>query len=285
MFAASLLHLTVLAALLHLTKGDLWNDVAQMIIRTGAVLHLAFVAEAVFHLLAGNRMRAWHWWSVLLPPLRLGAPDHLDGKFLWLPVWHWQPVDRFLESRLRSFFSLPLMALAVLVLPLVIAELFWMETLLAHPAWLLAVEIMTAVIWMAFVIEFVLQLSTTKRKWGYAIRNWIDVVVILLPLLAFLRGARLARLIRMNQLTRTARVYRVRGLILRAWRALLALELVEKVLWRNKRALIARLEEQLMDRELEVQHLRKRIEHLRTQIHDQQAFSSKPADPAIGTGP
>lgn len=271
MFVAAVLHLTVLAGLLHLTQGDLGSFTAQLLIRTGAVLHLAFVAEAFFHLLAGDRMRAWHWWSVLVPPLRLGARDHLEGRYMWLPGWNWQLVDRKLESRLRAVFSLPLMGMAFLVLPLVVIELFWAEALEAHPAWKLALDITTSVIWMAFVFEFVLQLSATKRKWGYAFRNWIDVIVILLPLLAFLRGARLARLVRLNQLSRTARVYRVRGLVVRAWRALAALELVEKLVWRNKTALIARLEEQVADRELEIHQLRDRIVKLKALVKEQQA--------------
>jgi hypothetical protein len=278
MFVAALLHLTVLAGLLHLTHGELFNPTAQLLIRTGAVLHLAFVVEAIFHLLAGDRMGAWHWWAVLLPPLRLGARDHLEGRFMWLPGWHWQRVDRTLESRLREVFSLPLMGMAFLVLPLVIIELFWSEALEAHPGWKLALDITTSVIWMAFVFEFVLQLSATKRKWGYAIRNWIDVIVIVLPLLAFLRGARLARLVRLNQLSRTARVYRVRGLVVRAWRALAALELIEKLVWRNKVALIARLEEQLADRELEIHQLRARIMRLRAVVGDQKSGESNEPD-------
>jgi thioester reductase-like protein len=69
-----------------------------------------------------------------------------------------------------------------------------------------------------------------------------------------------------------------RGLVVRAWRALAALELIEKLVWRNKVALIARLEEQLADRELEIHQLRARIMRLRAVVGDQKSGESNEPD-------
>jgi len=263
MFAASLLFLANLASLLHLTEGDLWSSYAEVVIRTGALLHMAFVVEGFVHLVWGSGLKRWHWWAILIPPLRLGARDHLAGTCVWLPVWGWQPAGVGLEKRLARFFSVPLMCLAMLVLPLVLIELIWVEMLNQHPVWMKSLEIASGFIWMAFVIEFVIMVGVTPKKFRYIRRNWIDVIIILLPLVSFLRGLRLARLMRLNQISRTARIYRVRGLLIRAWRALVALDLIEKVVWRDKDALIDRLGEELVERETELEELRVRIAKLK----------------------
>ncbi len=270
MFAASLLFLANLSALLHLTDGNLQSWYASVFLKMGAILHLAFVAEGLFQKFHGGNMRRWHWWSILIPPLRMGARDHGTGEHVWLPGMGWRLAGKECERSLAKFFSMPLMILALIVLPLVVIELWFVATLDAHPAWKKWLELASGLIWMAFVIEFVLMVGVTAKKVRYVRTNWVDVIIVLLPFVQLAQSARLARLMRLNQVARTARVYRVRGLMVRMWRVLVALDLIEKFVWRDKLALIESLEEQLVEQELVADELRDRIATLK-RLHASEA--------------
>lgn len=266
MFLASLMVLALFAVFLHTTDGTRFSETGLVSLKTAGVIYIVFFVEQAFHWFAGSRPGPWHLWSLLIPPIRMGSRDHRTRQWIWLPGWHWQRVDRDLEKRLHQFFNIPLMCLALLVLPLVIIELFWVEQLLAHPSWRVWMEIASAFIWMSFVIEFVLMLSVTQKKMRYLRRNWIDLVIIALPLISLVNAAPVARLLRLNQLARTARVYRVRGLLVRTWRAVVAFEVIEKVLWRDPASHCSRLEDELLEREADIRDLRNRIRQIRERM-------------------
>ena len=59
-----------------------------------------------------------------------------------------------------------------------------------------------AVIWLAFFIEFVVKIAIAESRIEYVRRNWLDLIVLCIPLLRPLRVASLAR---------TSRVFTLRG--------------------------------------------------------------------------
>jgi len=86
-------------------------------------------------------------------------------------------------------FHLPMLVLAFLILPLLALELFGDLS----PTGQVLVEVGFWVIWLAFLAEFSIKISIAEGKWQYVRRNWLDIMVILLPLLRPLRVLRITR--------------------------------------------------------------------------------------------
>jgi voltage-gated potassium channel len=149
-----------------------------------------------------------------------------------------------------------MIVIALMVLPVMGIEQLWPDTAVEF------IQVATSLIWLAFTFEFLTMIGIVERKVRYCKEHWIDLAVILLPLIAFLRVARLGRLLRLQQLSKTARVYRIRGLMMRAYRAVLVLELVERLMRGTPEKQLAKLREQLAEKEQEVAALRSQIESL-----------------------
>ena len=116
--------------------------------------------------------------------------------------------------------------------------------------------LITALIWFSFALEFILLVSLAEKKLAFCKKNWINIVIILLPLLAFLRSLQLFRFLRMAKAGKLMRVYRLKGLATRMAKLATIFNLIDRVLSRNPdkydahvRAKIAEKEEEL--RELE----------------------------------
>ena len=65
-----------------------------------------------------------------MPIFRLCGRDHVNGTHVWLPILGWQETNRSLEKLLARRFSIPMIIIALLVLPVVILELFWAELII-----------------------------------------------------------------------------------------------------------------------------------------------------------
>lgn len=114
--------------------------------------------------------------------------------------------DDDLRERVDRRFHWPMILLALAVLPLLAIEL------LKRPTGRLAfwVDVGFAVIWVAFLVEFVLKIAIAESRWEYVKRNWIDLVIILVPLL---------RPLRLTSLSRTIRLFKLRGVGLKLLRS------------------------------------------------------------------
>ena len=162
---------------------------------------------------AGVRRLILIW---LIPPYRLALATHPSGPCIWLPQIGWQPVDRELYLRLERAFSIPMLLIAMLILPILAIEFVFGQKVASSPALALALDLGTASIWIAFAAEFIIMSALAEKKLHYLLRHWINLAIILLPLLAFLRGFQSVRLLRLSRATRLLKVYRLRGLGLRA---------------------------------------------------------------------
>ncbi|NNF44006.1 MAG: hypothetical protein HKO59_10060 [Phycisphaerales bacterium] len=129
--------------------------------------------------------------------------------------------DDHLRRRVNRFFHWPMIILALAILPLLVIELLkkpegWMD---------IAIKIGFAVIWFAFVVEFIIKILIAESRFEYAKRNWIDLVIILVPVLRPLRAAAVVR---------TTRVFKLRGVGLKGARYLftivIGLEATERLL-------------------------------------------------------
>jgi len=207
----------------------------------------------------------------LIPPYRMVLATYPRGGCVWLPVIGWQRKDRALFERLDRGFSIPMLLIALLILPILAIELFGAKTLPEYPTLGLLLDVGTSVIWLAFAFEFILMSAIAEAKLTYLAKNWINLAIVVLPLIAFLRGFQAVRLLRLGKAAKALRVYRLRGLGLRAWRGVVALELVEALLYRQPEARLEHLKYKLQEKEHDVDLLRRRITRLEADIHARQS--------------
>lgn len=232
------------------------------------------IAESVFHWVTrpwDEAMRRYHFFGLLFclcPSLRLCARSPEMGMRMWLPGLGWRLANRRLRDRLERHFSIPMIAIALLIMPVLIVE-FFMKAQVAQHAWLrLLLHVGTGVIWFAFAIEFILMVSVAERKLQYCKKHWIDLAIIMLPLFSFLRSwqllraTRLAKVMRIQQLTKIARVYRLRGTAVRLLRALVLLDLFRRITRASPERAIKKLRRRLDELEAEAKTVRRQIMRL-----------------------
>lgn len=224
-----------------------------------------YLAEAIAHLIVGPR-RSWVSLPLsLIPPLRIVGRDHTRGQTVWLPGWGWVPTAPELEAGLERQLSFPMIGVALLVLPVIAVEFLWADRIERDVRLGLVAQLAAAFIWLAFAVEFLVLTSITSSRVRYLRHHWLDLVIICLPLVAFLRVlriGRLGRLLRLHQLgtvTRSARAFRLKGLAFRVWRAVLLLDVIDRLVHRDDEQRLAKLMRRLAEKEQEVDALRQQI--------------------------
>lgn len=263
MYCVSVCYLAVVAGMLMVVRRDVGSYVT-LYLWALAILQPLFVVETIVHTATGGRC----WWRNLLycvcPPFRLGGRDHVDGRSMWLPRIGWAHVDQGLVERVEKALSGPMILFALLVLPVLGFDFYqWMnqkaESSSRVSVFLSSVE---AVIWYAFTVEFITMVSIVPKKIRYCRDHWIDIAIICLPLVSFLRMLRLGQVLRVQQVSRVARVYRLRGLGMRMFRGILVLDIIRRAMEGKPEKRLPKLQEQLAEKEAEIEHLRAEIEEL-----------------------
>jgi hypothetical protein len=243
-----------------------------------AALWSVFALEFVVQCFVRNRERPfWRTYYgrlfvCLCPPLRLCArnPD-MDGR-IWLPGLHWRKTNASLRNRLERLFSIPMILIALAILPVLLVEFGMRHQVLTHRWLRLALHLSLGVIWFAFAAEFIVMFSVADKKLKYCKEHWIDIAIILLPFISFLRSLRIvratrvARLARVEQLVRMSRLYRLRGLAMRALRAMLLLKLLNRLFRIAPDKQLRRLREELREREADIRFLKHQIAELERSI-------------------
>ena len=200
------------------------------------------------------------------PPLRLLISPLTAPRCVWLPWVGWQRVGRALYRNLERAFSMPMVLIALLILPALVLEFMYRKELLEWPAMSLAVDVGTRLIWLAFALELLFMLAASRDKVGYCISHWLDVAIVVFPLLPLMRWLPVLRLTQMGRLVQLSRVYRVRALALRAWRALLLIKGLERYsIWTAQKRLDhlnKALEKKLHDVDDLRHHIRELEQHL-----------------------
>jgi hypothetical protein len=150
--------------------------------------------------------------STLPPP----PPGCRYVPVIWLGI---VVADDDLRRRVDRFFHAPMIVLALLVLPLLILDYAFVREGKAGGEitrgwlWWLVLGGLT-LIWIAFTAEFVIKIAIAESRIEYLRRNWLDVIIIIIPLLRPLRVAALAR---------TSQAFRLRGVWFKLARYVFAL--------------------------------------------------------------
>jgi voltage-gated potassium channel len=272
MFFLAVLFLVVLAGLIH-RYPRLEPDATEAYLIVGGlgVLWVVFLLEAALRYSVRDRARpAWKSLAAaaacgLVPPLRMGCRSQIRSNHIWLPVLGWQKRDGHLRRSLERFFSVPMILFALMVLPLFALEFYWADQVREYPALALALDIGTSVIWLAFAVELVVMAAVADRPVRYCFQHWIDVAIVVLPafeVLPLFRVLRLGRVLRLDQVLRAGRVYRLRALAMRGWRAVLLLQVVQRLTGRSTEHRLKQLRALLQAKEEEVADLREEIDRL-----------------------
>ena len=205
--------------------------------------------------------------TALLPPLRMITASSKPRGWLWLPGGiGWKPVGEETSEQLEQKLALPMVILTLLVLPVLGAELSGGETLDNHPRMALATHLTTSVIWIGFTMEFLWMVAAAPNKLTYCLRNWINLVVILLPLVAFLRMLNIFRFTRMLRAGKLLRAYRLRGLWTRIWRLALLFNLLDRLQQRDPAKYCVALEQKISDLEEELAQLQAKLAEQRAKM-------------------
>ena len=242
--------------------------VSQFSVSVALVLWPIFFIELLIYLFAPGgerRVTRSRAMGCLCPPLRLAAANpEMDGR-IWLPGAGWTLPNEESRDRLAKIFGLPMLLVALLIVPVLLLEFGFKEQINSQ-LWLRALlHLCTGVIWFAFAVEFVLMVSFAAKKFRYCKDNWVDLAIIMLPLVSFLRSfrfvkaTRLARLAQVQHLGKMGRTYRLRGLVVKTLRAVLLFEVLYSVLGISPERRIKGLREKLDDKEREVANLKRQI--------------------------
>lgn len=231
-----------------------------------------YLLELIAHTLLGSPHFHFNVLYVLVPPLRLGGRDHRAWCRIWLPGAGWQTVNRKLVAQVEKALSGPMVGFALLVLPLLTIEIGWAGYVDTHPTLHFALQTASSVIWLAFTIELVVMVSIARRKARYLARHWIDLLIVLLPMVEVMPALRLAAVGRLSYvgrikyLSKLSRVYRTRGLAMRAFRGLLLLDSVQRLLHLNPEKRLAALRDKLEDHYHEIEQIRCEMRELEARI-------------------
>ncbi|MCC5946508.1 MAG: ion transporter [Bernardetiaceae bacterium] len=179
------------------------------------------------------RIMLWRSLEVIFPAVRMGARRLSAKDWMWFPIWGWCKVNLSLFNHLKDLFSKPLIIIALCIIPIMIIDLKFKKRIIEYlPDINIYLEIAHATIWIAFTLEFIMMISVSNEKKDYVTRNWIDLVIIVLPPFSFLldafSGSAILRMLRLNQL---ARVYRVRGLVTKIRQTMILLSAFQRMMY------------------------------------------------------
>lgn len=283
MFSLAFVYLLAVAGLIHRTAGSNVGEVEHLLVH-GVLLGLwpLFAIEGVLgYLRRSPEVPRWKaalrvLLVVALPPMRM-AWIHPATNRIWLPRLGWRAPGKPLAKLLDKVFGGPMLVFAFLILPVLVLEYAQAEQVKTLPGFALALDVSLAVIWVAFAVEFVMKSSASPNNLVYLKERWLDLAIVGLPALEFvlmkwvdavglLRLLRLSRAMGPQQLSQMGRIYRLRGLVMKGWHAVMVFEVVARLAGNSPQKRLARVEAQIADLEEQLAELRAQEEELKKQI-------------------
>ena len=286
LFWLAFAYLLTVAGVIHRAhQADISNFEEWVLAVSLMVLWPLFLAEAIYT--ARRRHESQPRGRVirrailvsLFPPLRMGLRHPMNG-LVWLPRLGWRVPGKDLLAKLDHIFRVPMLVFAFLILPVLGFEYVASERANANSWFLLALHISIAAIWVAFAVEFILKFSVAPQPVLYVKEKWVDLAIVVLPALEFVltywaNSALLARLLRLtrasDQLSKYGRLYRMRGLMMKGWHAILTMRAMSRLLGRTLEIELKQNDEAIATLEEELAHLREHSEQLRAQIAEKAA--------------
>jgi len=197
--------------------------------------------------------------SLVFPPLRIGSRNIVSAQYIWVPFWHWCKVNKGLFDDLKRRFILPMIGIALLIVPVLLIEWKLMDYVKSEWPDLridLILESVQTFIWCAFTFEFLLMISISDRKFNYVKKNWIDLLIILLPFVSFLRTLRISQIARLKYATRS---FKMRSVITKARQGLIFVDFLQRILRLRPESEVKRLYRLLRENQHDREGLEKKL--------------------------
>lgn len=174
-------------------------------------------------------LKILHAMTLLFPPSRLAIGSMVKPELIWLPVLHWSKANPALEKFTRKKFLAPILVLGLLMIPALLIEIKFTEQTKQFfptadlPFWL---QTFHAMVWAGFALEFMVLISITEDKKEYCVKNWMDILILVLPVVSFFRSFRFLRVLKFNQL---AQSFRMKGTQAKIREGLLLLDFIKRL--------------------------------------------------------
>ena len=278
MFWVAFLHLVVLAVLLPHGGAD--KPLAEQ-----ALYHawVPAVLLAIWTMVIGESL--WGWWLaadrkqawkrlllvVLAPPFRMVFSPRRPNRRVWLPLYGWRDVSTASVTEMEQRTAIPMLLATALIIPVLIVDFGFAKAVEGSRALQVTLAVLMALIWFSFALEFVVMVSLAPKKLAYCKKHWINIVIIILPLVAFLRTLQIFRFLRLARAGKLAKAYRLRGLVTRSLKIALAFNLIERVLSMNPERYAASLEDKITEKEEELAELREKLDQMHCRIAERAA--------------
>ncbi len=198
----------------------------------------------------------------MVPPLRLGLTPITAPDCVWAPGLGWLRVGRKSARRMAKAMSVPMIVIALMILPALMLEFVFRNYVKDHPGAAVVLDLTLRLIWLAFAVELVAMVAVSRRKVEYCTRHWVDVLIVLFPFVAFLRVFRIGAVVRTSKLAALARTYRLRAVSFRLLRAILLLRLLDRVSLGFAEKRVASLRRRIDKHERHIDELREEIGEL-----------------------
>lgn len=220
--------------------------------------------------------------NILFPGARLimipGSPNH----HFWLPIIGWQLYQRGIVATLEVFTIPIMMSITLLVLPVLGVQLLGLLSSEPITVWHWIFHTMTSIVWFAFVVEMMTMVNVSEQPIEYMKKHWVNLVIIVLPIIAFLR---IVQLVRFISLAQYSRAFSLRGVVARAKHLILVFSLIERVLPSNPNKKLAKLLHKRDDLEIEMLALDAEIAQLHAASEEEKhRKKTEPTTPTETTG-
>ncbi len=204
----------------------------------------------------------------VMPAFRLTLATAYPHRFVWLPKRHWLAVGKLNFERLELRIAVPMLGLTLMVLPLLGVE-FLLRDYLQENLWLgVIVHALTSLLWFGFAFEFLVMFSLADKKLAYCKAHWINIVIILMPLIMWLR---LVRMLSFLKVSKMIRAFRLRSITARGMRLAMVFNLVDRLMERNPEKYLLALEDKALDKKAELQALEEKMVEMKAKIAKQEA--------------
>ena len=203
---------------------------------------------------------------VLLPAFRMVISPVRPNHEVWLPAYGWREVSTVSVAEMEQRTAIPMLLATALIIPVLIVDFGLAEVVKESRPIQISMAVLMALIWFSFALEFIVMLSLAPKKLAYCKKHWINIVIIVLPLVAFLRSLQAFRFLKVAKAGNLARAYRLRGLLTRSLKIALAFNLVERIMSLTPERYIASLDEKIQEKEEELADLRQRRDLTRARM-------------------
>ncbi len=241
-FILSTCYLILFALIIHWPLyqhlGDTAIPIPHVLWISLSLCWLIFIIDAIIYVIYNRQNLNFSRLIGLLifPPTRIMHPAWHSTRYIWLPRHGWQFKDKHLALDLEQRLDTPMLVIALFVLPIILIEFLFKEP---NQTLKNLLYFSSMFIWFSFTLEFIIKFAVAHKKLLFCKNNWINIAIIILPLISFLRGLRVLRaatpFLNHGKLLKIAKTMRLRGLAIKIMKGAMTLSLIQKMIKKYRR--------------------------------------------------